>query len=209
MWLTNTLGVCPCTSFTNASGSFFESCKRALVKIWKVSKYSVIECIHDIFFGKDQTVFCIYLPDTENQLLNRTEPLNASNGRPDTPLRPSPGSNPNKRAAPSARPSSPIPVSSNTSTTSPAIKKLGGADTELANNIGGSAEMAKKVSPASVSEMKANSVAKVQQSYDSCLVLFVQWIGNYWISWWSWCSSSKLFMLLWINYCQLGNNCLE
>lgn len=133
-------------------------------------KYSVLACINDIVLSKDETVFCIYLPLTENQLLNRTEPLNASNGRPDTPLRPSPGSNPNKRAAPSARPSSPIPVSSNTSTTTPAIKKLGGADTELANNIGGSiAEVAKKVSPASVSEMKANSVAKVQQSHDSCL----------------------------------------
>nr|XP_054758170.1 serine/threonine-protein phosphatase 4 regulatory subunit 3A-like isoform X1 [Lytechinus pictus] len=93
----------------------------------------------------------------ENQLLNRSEPLNASNGRPDTPLRPSPGNNPNKRAAPltNNRPSSPIPVSSNTST-SPTIKKLG-ADTELANNIGGSAEV-KKVSPAS--ELKANSAAK-------------------------------------------------
>ncbi|XP_041468131.1 serine/threonine-protein phosphatase 4 regulatory subunit 3A-like isoform X1 [Lytechinus variegatus] len=92
----------------------------------------------------------------ENQLLNRSEPLNASNGRPDTPLRPSPGNNPNKRAAPltNNRPSSPIPVSSNTST-SPTIKKM--ADTELANNIGGSAEV-KKVSPAS--ELKANSAAK-------------------------------------------------
>lgn len=97
----------------------------------------------------------------ENQLANRTELVNTSNGRPDTPLRPTVANNPNKRAAalPNNRPSSPVLVPSNAPATTPSPKKLN-SDTE-ANNVAGSAEVKKLIAAASP-EIKANSVTTKQ-----------------------------------------------